>query len=96
LSGCPVWLRTWQVPVGKVELCLLDGNDLANLPAHRGMAGELHGDRLKLRLKQEMVLRIGGWQLLDARGVLTYLDQWRSLVIETKLGGIAETGIGKK
>jgi len=57
-----------------VQLCLFDGNDLPNFPAHRGMAGELHGDRLKLRLKQEMVLRIGGWRLLDALGVLTCLD----------------------
>jgi len=56
-----------------VQLCLFDGNDLPNFPAHRGMAGELHGDRLKLRLKQEMV-RIGGWRLLDALGVLTCLD----------------------
>ena len=32
-----VWLRAWQVQVGRVKLYLLDSNDAANLPAHRGI-----------------------------------------------------------
>src|SRR5450755_3187563 len=37
LPGYSVWLRTWQVQVGRVKLYLLDSNDAANFPAHRGI-----------------------------------------------------------
>ncbi|MFA5262732.1 MAG: alpha-glucan family phosphorylase [Opitutaceae bacterium] len=69
LPGYSVWLRTWQVQVGKARLYLLDANDLANLPAHRGITSELYGGGPELRLKQEMVLGIGGWRLLTALGL---------------------------
>jgi len=34
LPGYSVWLRAWQVQVGRVKLYLLDSNDAANFPAH--------------------------------------------------------------
>jgi starch phosphorylase len=64
LPGYPVWLRAWQVQVGRVKLYLLDSNDAANYPAHRGITSELYGGGPELRLKQELVLGIGGWRLL--------------------------------
>jgi hypothetical protein len=67
--GYSVWLRAWQVQVGRVQLYLLDSNDLANLPAHRGITSELYGGGPELRLKQELVLGIGGWRLLNALGI---------------------------
>ena len=66
LPGYTVWLRAWQVQVGRVQLYLLDSNDLANLPAHRGITSELYGGGPELRLNQELVLGIGGWRLLNA------------------------------
>jgi starch phosphorylase len=69
LPGYPVWLRAWQVQVGRVKLYLLDSNDLANLPAHRGITSELYGGGPELRLKQELLLGIGGWRLLAALGI---------------------------
>jgi len=36
-SRLPVWLRVWQVQVGRSKLYLLDSNDAANFPAHRGI-----------------------------------------------------------
>ncbi len=69
LPGYPVWLRAWQVQVGRVQLYLLDSNDLANLPAHRGITSELYGGGPELRLNQELVLGIGGWRLLNAIGI---------------------------
>ncbi|HEV2201920.1 MAG TPA: alpha-glucan family phosphorylase [Bryobacteraceae bacterium] len=69
LPGFTVRLRTWQVQVGRVKLCLLDSNDAANLPAHRGITSELYGGGLELRLQQELILGIGGWRLLAALGV---------------------------
>ncbi len=69
LPGYSVWLRAWQVQVGRVKLYLLDSNDAANFPAHRGITSELYGGGPDLRLKQEMLLGIGGWRLLRALGI---------------------------
>ncbi len=69
LPGYSVWLRTWQVQVGRVKLYLLDSNDAANFPEHRGITSELYGGGPELRLKQELLLGIGGWRLLSALGV---------------------------
>src|ERR1035438_8739761 len=69
LPGYSVWLRAWQVQVGRVKLYLLDSNDAANFPAHRGITSELYGGGPELRLKQELVLGIGGWRLLAALGI---------------------------
>jgi glycogen phosphorylase len=69
LPGYSVWLRAWQVQVGRVKLYLLDSNDAANFPAHRGITSELYGGGPELRLKQELLLGIGGWRLLVALGI---------------------------
>jgi starch phosphorylase len=69
LPGCSVWLRTWQVQVGRTKLYLLDSNDAANFPAHRAITSELYGGGPELRLTQEMLLGIGGWRLLRAIGL---------------------------
>jgi len=69
LPGYSVWLRAWQVQVGRVKLYLLDSNDAANYPAHRGITSGLYGGGPELRLRQEMLLGIGGWRLLGALGL---------------------------
>jgi starch phosphorylase len=69
LSGHTVWLRAWQVRVGRLALYLLDSNDPANSPVYRGITSELYGGGPDLRLLQELALGIGGWQLLAALGI---------------------------
>jgi glycogen phosphorylase len=69
LPGFKLWVRAWQVQVGRAKLYLLDTNDPANPPAYRGIATELYGGGPELRLKQELVLGIGGWRLLRALGL---------------------------
>jgi glycogen phosphorylase len=64
-----LWLRTWQVQIGRSKLYLLDTNDPANIPAYRGITSELYGGGPELRLKQELVLGIGGWRLLNVLGL---------------------------
>jgi glycogen phosphorylase len=96
LPGYSVWLRAWQVQIGRVKLYLLDSNDAANYPAHRGITSELYGGGPELRLKQEMLLGIGGWRLLAALGIqpevchlneghaaLAVLERARSFMEET-------------
>ncbi len=62
--GTKLWIRTWQVQVGRAKLYLLDTNDPANIPSYRCITSELYGGGRDLRLKQEQVLGIGGWRLL--------------------------------
>jgi starch phosphorylase len=69
LHGYTTWLRTWQVLVGRVKLYLLDSNDPANSSEDRAITSELYGGDPELRLKQEMVLGIGGWRLLAELGI---------------------------
>ena len=69
LPGYPIWLRAWQVQVGRLKLYLLDSNDAANYPPYRGITSELYGGGPDLRLLQEVVLGIGGWRLLAALGI---------------------------
>lgn len=69
LPGFDLWVRTWQVTVGRTKLYLLDTNDPANLPHHRGITSELYGGSPELRLRQELVLGIGGWRLLREIGL---------------------------
>ena len=69
LPGSTLWVRAWQVQIGRRTLYLLDTNDPANVPADRGITSELYGGGPELRLKQELVLGIGGWRLLRAMSV---------------------------
>ncbi len=67
--GSTLWVRGWDVQVGRRRLYLLDTNDPANSPAHRAITGELYGSGSELRLKQELVLGLGGWRLLRELGI---------------------------
>jgi starch phosphorylase len=69
LPSSKIWLRCWEVSVGRGKLYLLDTNDFANTAAHRGITSELYGGDAEMRLKQEIVLGIGGWRLLRALGL---------------------------
>ncbi len=97
LPGYSVWLRTWQVQVGRVKLYLLDSNDTANYPAHRGITSELYGGGPELRLKQELVLGLGGWRLLRALGLqpeVCHLNEGHAAfaVLERARNFMEETG----
>ena len=97
LPGYSVWLRAWQVQVGRVKLYLLDSNDAANYPAHRGITSELYGGGPELRLKQELLLGIGGWRLLAALGMkpqVCHLNEGHAAfaVLERARSFMEETG----
>jgi len=79
LPGYTLWLRAWEVWVGRAKLYLLDSNDAANFPAHRGITSELYGGGAELRLKQELALGIGGWRLLEALGIKPEVCHLRNL-----------------
>jgi starch phosphorylase len=97
LPGHSVWLRAWQVQVGRIKLYLLDSNDAANFPVHRGITSELYGGGPELRLKQEMVLGIGGWRLLNVIGIhpeVCHLNEGHAAfaILERASGFMKDTG----
>jgi starch phosphorylase len=98
LPGYPIWLRTWQVQVGKLKLYLLDSNDAANLPVYRGITNEIYGGGPETRIKQEMLLGIGGWKLLQAMGLkpeVCHMNEGHAafLILERAADFMKETGI---
>lgn len=68
LPGLTVWLRGWQVRIGRSRLLLLDSNDPINPVPVRLITEQLYGGDAEMRLRQEIVLGIGGWRLLEAAG----------------------------
>jgi starch phosphorylase len=97
LPGYSLWLRAWQVQVGRVTLYLLDSNDAANYPARRGITSELYGGGPELRLQQELALGIGGWRLLRALGLdpeICHLNEGHDAfaVLERACSLMKETG----
>ena len=97
LPGGAVWLRAWEVHVGRVKLYLLDSNDPENAPSHKGITGELYGGDTELRLKQEMVLGIGGWRLLAMLGIkpdVCHLNEGHAAfaLLERAKGFMGDTG----
>ncbi|WP_242402707.1 alpha-glucan family phosphorylase, partial [Komagataeibacter kakiaceti] len=66
ISTGRIWLRAWQATVGRTTLYLLDTNDPDNPADIRCITTQLYGGDAELRLRQELVLGIGGWRLLRA------------------------------
>jgi glycogen phosphorylase len=95
--GCNLWIRTWEVQVGRSKLYLLDTNDPANIPEYRGITSELYGGGPELRVRQEHVLGIAGWQLLRLLGLrpeVCHLNEGHAAfaVLERAAGYMEDTG----
>jgi len=67
--GRAVTARIWWAQAGRVPVYLLDTNVAANSPADREIAGELYGGDNEMRIKQEILLGIGGYRALEAAQV---------------------------
>ena len=98
MPGFKLWLRCWKVEVGRAHLYLLDSNDLANPPAFRGVTSELYGGDAELRLKQELILGIGGWRMLRALGLrpeICHLNEGHAAfaILERARSFMADNGV---
>src|ERR1022692_4048928 len=68
-DGRNVTAQVWRVQVGRVPLYLLDTNLAENRPEDRDITDQLYGGDLEMRLKQEILLGIGGHRALEALGL---------------------------
>jgi phosphorylase/glycogen(starch) synthase len=67
--GRTVKIRVWEAMVGKVRLILLDTDFDDNLPEDRTITHYLYGGDIENRLRQELILGIGGIRALAAMGL---------------------------
>jgi glycogen phosphorylase len=65
----PIHLEVWKVQVGKTSLYLIDTSSETNDPWNRAISDRLYTGDLESRLRQEIVLGIGGIRILQALGV---------------------------
>lgn len=66
--GREVWVRIWRIQVGRVPLYLLDTNIPRNSAEDRNITAQLYGGDADMRVRQEMILGIGGIRALRALG----------------------------
>lgn len=92
--------QAWEMAVGRTRLLLLD-TDVADNPDHlRIITDRLYGGDIEHRLRQEIVLGIGGVRLLDALGIRAQVfhtneghagflgfERIRKLMVEAGLSG---------
>jgi starch phosphorylase len=65
-----VFIQVWKIDVGRITLYLLDTNIPENvLPQDRDITDSLYGGDIDTRIRQEIVLGIGGTRALKAMGL---------------------------
>ncbi len=64
-----IWLRVLRLRVGRIPLYLLDADIPENVPHLRSVTGRLYGGDQEMRVRQEIVLGIGGSRALNALGI---------------------------
>jgi glycogen phosphorylase len=68
-DGVLLWAQIWRADVGRVPLFLLDSDVDGNAPAERAVTDRLYGGGGEHRLRQEILLGIGGVRALEALGL---------------------------
>jgi glycogen phosphorylase len=61
--------QVWKASVGRLQLYLLDANIPENRPEDRRITYQLYGGDKEMRIKQEILLGIGGYRTLEALGI---------------------------
>ncbi len=84
IEGRSVAVRAWCLEVGRIPLILLDTDDPANDPADRHICDRLYDADLDTRIRQEIVLGIGGVRALRAMGlapVVSHMNEGHSALL---------------
>jgi glycogen phosphorylase len=64
-----VFARIWELRVGRINVYLLDTDIPENTAEDRRVTAELYGGDLEMRMRQEIMLGIGGVKALAALGI---------------------------
>ncbi|HEY3838455.1 MAG TPA: alpha-glucan family phosphorylase [Bryobacteraceae bacterium] len=66
--GGSIRAKVWRVKVGRIDLLLLDSNVEGNAPEDRELTSRLYGGDGRIRIRQELLLGVGGYRALRAVG----------------------------
>jgi starch phosphorylase len=64
-----IWVGIWQVRIGRNRLLLLDTNVEGNSDEDRALTSRLYGGDRRTRIRQELILGVGGMLVLQQMGV---------------------------
>ena len=67
--GGSIFAKVWRVKVGRCDLLLLDSDVEGNHPEDRELTSRLYGGDGRIRIRQELLLGVGGYRALRAMGV---------------------------
>lgn len=93
ILGKKIFVKVWKVEVGRVNLYLLDTNLKQNDPEDRELTSTLYGGDIEMRIKQEILIGIGGirairklgynpsvWHMNEGHAAFLGLERIRELV----------------
>jgi len=97
--GCAIRAKVWRLKVGRCDLLLLDSNVEGNAPEDRELTSRLYGGDGRVRVRQELLLGVGGFRALRAMGVtpgVLHLNEGHSgfAVLEAIRSRMQDEGIG--
>jgi len=95
--GC-ISAQVWRVRVGRCDLLLLDSNVEGNAPEDRELTSRLYGGDRRIRIRQELLLGVGGFRAMKAMGVtpgVLHLNEGHSgfVVLEAIRSRMQEEGV---
>ena len=67
--GGSICAKVWRMKVGRCDLLLLDSNVDGNAPEDRELTSRLYGGDGRVRIRQELLLGVGGFRALKAMGI---------------------------
>ncbi len=96
--GSTIRARAWRAKVGRCDLLLLDSDVEGNAPEDRELTSRLYGGDRRVRIRQEMLLGVGGFRALKAMGItpgVLHLNEGHSgfVVLEAVRSRMEEEGI---
>jgi len=97
--GASIAAKVWRVKVGRIDLLLIDSNVEGNSPEDRELTSRLYGGDGRVRIRQELLLGVGGFRALKAMGItpaVLHLNEGHSgfAVVEAIRSRMEEEGIG--
>ena len=96
--GAAIRAKVWRVKVGRIDLLLLDSNVAGNAPEDLETTSRLYGGDARTRIRQELLLGVGGFRALKAMGIspgVLHLNEGHSgfAVFEAIRNRMVEEGI---
>jgi starch phosphorylase len=96
--GGSIRAKVWRMKVGRCDLLLLDSNVEGNAPEDRELTSTLYGGDRRTRVRQELMLGVGGFRALKAMGLrpgVLHLNEGHSafVILEAVRDRIQEEGL---